>query len=166
MVVGAILVLAAITIKVGLHDSATDSETPQTAQGENAHSQTTADELKKQGDENTMTSSANSQAHGSLVHATDADFQQKVLQAPGRVLVDFYADWCGPCRMVAPVLEEIAREDPGAKIVKVNVDHSGQVAAQYGIESIPALLVFQDGRVVDQHVGVASKAKLRSMLGL
>jgi len=103
---------------------------------------------------------------GSIVHATDDDFRSKVLDVDGRVLVDFYADWCGPCRMLGPVLQELAREEPGAKIVKVNVDHSPGVANHFGIESIPALMVFQGGRMVDQHVGLANKRQLRMMLGL
>ncbi len=99
-------------------------------------------------------------------HAGDADFQQKVLGASVPVLVDFYADWCGPCRMIAPVLEEIASEFPNVRVVKVNVDQSPGLATKYGIESIPALMVFQQGRVINQHVGLANKAQLRSMLGL
>jgi thioredoxin 1 len=104
-------------------------------------------------------------APGAVQHANDSDFQQKVLNVQGRVLVDFYADWCGPCRMLAPLLEELAREDPEARIVKINVDHSPNLAAQYGIESIPTLIVFENGRPVRQQVGVADKAQLRSMLG-
>ena len=101
-----------------------------------------------------------------VVHASEADFQQKVLDANGPVLVDFYADWCGPCRMIGPVLEQLASEYPTAQIVKVNVDDSPNLAAKYRIESIPALMVFQNGQVVNQHVGVADKAKLRALLGL
>jgi thioredoxin 1 len=101
-----------------------------------------------------------------IEHAGDADFQQKVLDAKGRVLVDFYADWCGPCRLIGPVLEEVAREFPTAQIVKVNVDDSPGLAMKYRIESIPALMVFENGQVVNYHVGVADKARLRSLLGL
>jgi thioredoxin 1 len=99
-------------------------------------------------------------------HADEANFAELVLKSEVPVLVDFYADWCGPCRMVAPVLEELARETTDASIVKVNVDHSPQLAARYGINSIPSLKVFEDGEVVDEQVGVASKARLKKMLGI
>ena len=97
-------------------------------------------------------------------YANGTNFNQLVLNADVPVLVDFYADWCGPCKMIAPVLEELAQEANGAKIVKVNVDENPQLAARYGISSIPSLLIFKDGEVVDQHVGLANKAQLRSMM--
>ena len=106
------------------------------------------------------------QTRGSIQHANDADFQEIVLEAEGRVLVDFYADWCAPCRMIGPLLTELAQEEPTAQIVKVDVDQSPKVAMQYGIQAIPALMVFENGKVVQSHVGVADKAKLRRMLGL
>jgi len=101
-----------------------------------------------------------------VIHASEADFQQKVLNANGSVLLDFYADWCGPCRAIGPVLEQLASEYPTAQIVKVNVDDNPNLAAKYRIESIPALMVFQEGQVVNQHLGVADKAELRALLGL
>jgi thioredoxin 1 len=97
-------------------------------------------------------------------HAEEANFDQLVLNSDVPVLVDFYADWCGPCKMIAPVLEELASETTDAKIVKVNVDEHPQLAGRYGISSIPSLLIFQGGEVVDEHVGLANKAQLRSML--
>jgi thioredoxin 1 len=103
---------------------------------------------------------------GEIQHADEANFERLVLNSDVPVLVDFYADWCGPCRMVAPVLEELARETTDAKIVKVNVDHSPQLAARYDINSIPSLKVFDDGTVTDQHVGLANKARLKKMLGI
>jgi thioredoxin 1 len=101
-----------------------------------------------------------------IEHADDSNFRQQVLEADGPVLVDFYADWCGPCRMLGPVLEELARENPGARIVKVDVDRSPNASVEYKIEAIPALRLFRDGKVVGQFDGLASKAELRSMLGL
>ena len=103
---------------------------------------------------------------GKVLHADDANFAELVLKSDVPVLVDFYADWCGPCRMVAPVLEQLARETTEVKIVKVNVDHSRQLAARYRISSIPSLKVFKEGEVVDEHVGLARKDHLKKMLGI
>jgi thioredoxin 1 len=103
---------------------------------------------------------AQSQVH----HADDATFRNLVLKSDVPVLVDFYADWCQPCQRLAPLLEELAVEIPGARIVKVNVDHSPSLAAEYGVSSIPNLMIFKKGIVSDQLVGVASKTQLRAML--
>lgn len=97
-------------------------------------------------------------------HASDADFAEVVLKSAVPVLVDFYADWCGPCRRLAPVLEQLAAETPNAKVVKVNVDESPNLAVAYRINSIPAIMVFRNGAVVRQTVGLASKEQLRAML--
>ena len=99
-------------------------------------------------------------------HADETNFAELVLNSDVPVLVDFYADWCGPCRMIAPVLDELAHENRAARIVKVNVDHSPQLAGRYGISSIPNLKVFDDGQVVDEHVGLANKSHLKKMLGI
>ena len=98
-------------------------------------------------------------------HVNEANFRELVLNAEVPVLVDFYADWCAPCRMLAPLLDELAAESANARIVKVNVDASPQLAVHYGIESIPSLKVFDKGRIVDEHVGLANKAQLKEMLG-
>lgn len=96
---------------------------------------------------------------------TGADFESEVLQSPVPVLVDFWATWCGPCRMIAPHVDALAEEYVGrAKVVKVDVDTEGDLATKYGIMSIPALLFFKDGQVKDQLVGAASKATLASKL--
>ena len=96
---------------------------------------------------------------------TDATFDQEVLKSDKPVLVDFWAEWCGPCRMVGPVVEELAGEYEGiAKVGKVDVDSNPQVSMQYGIRSIPSLLVFKGGQVVDQIVGAVPKSSLKKAL--
>jgi thioredoxin 1 len=102
---------------------------------------------------------------GQVLHADLESFERIVLESEAPVLVDFYADWCRPCRMLAPTLDELAREMPDAKIVKVNVDNSPELAGQFGVSSIPALMVFKDGRLVAQRLGVLDKASLRQLLG-
>jgi thioredoxin 1 len=94
-------------------------------------------------------------AEGSTINVTDADFQSQVLESDVPVLVDFWAPWCGPCKMAAPVLEKLAGEYEGKlKVCKVNVDEERQIASQHGIMSIPTMFLFKDGQVVDQITGV------------
>lgn len=99
------------------------------------------------------------------VTITDDNFQAEVLQSETPVLVDFWAVWCGPCRIIAPVIEELASEFEGrAKIAKMDVDHNPQIPSALGIRSIPTLLFFKDGQVVDQLVGAAPKKALAERL--
>lgn len=95
---------------------------------------------------------------GKYVTLTDANFKQEVLESDEPVLVDFWAAWCGPCRVIAPAIEELAGDFEGrAKIGKLDVDHNPQTAMQYGVRSIPTLLFFKDGRVADQLIGAVPK---------
>jgi thioredoxin 1 len=98
-------------------------------------------------------------------HFTDENFDQEVLKSDKPVLVDFYAEWCGPCKMLAPAIEELANEYDGKwKIGKCNVDESPQSAMKYGVQSIPTLLFIKDGQVVDKSMGFQSKEALKTKL--
>ena len=96
---------------------------------------------------------------------SDSTFESEVLKATGPVVVDFWAEWCGPCRMIAPALEEIAGSlGPKVKIVKLNVDENPQTAAKYGIQSIPTLMIFKDGQLASRQIGAAPKQKLEQWI--
>ncbi|MCB9501320.1 MAG: thioredoxin [Deferribacteres bacterium] len=96
---------------------------------------------------------------------TDSNFEQEVLNSDKPVLVDFWAEWCGPCKMIGPIVEELANEYSGAiKIAKLNVDEHGIVAGTYGIRSIPTLLIFKDGEIADTIIGAVPKSELKRHL--
>lgn len=101
----------------------------------------------------------------SLVHFSDANFKKEVLESDIPVLVDFWAAWCAPCKLISPIIEEIAKEySPRIKIGKVDVDQSPKTATQYGVMSIPTLMFFKDGKVMDQIVGVLGKTELKKKI--
>src|SRR6185437_12557166 len=104
---------------------------------------------------------------GKPQEVTDATFEQQVLKANGPVLVDFWAPWCGPCRQIAPVIEQLAGENQGAiKIGKLNVDVAPNAAQNYGVSSIPTLMIFKQGEVVERFVGLQPKSKLQQAIDL
>ena len=98
-------------------------------------------------------------------HIITDNFEEEVIKAEGKVLVDFFATWCGPCTMLAPVLEQVADSKPEVKIVKVDVDEEPELATRYKVMSIPTLIVFEKGEVVKKSLGVISKAELLDLIG-
>ncbi len=101
----------------------------------------------------------------SAIVLTKDNFQKEVMESEKPVLVDFWAPWCGPCRMVSPIIDEIAGEVNHAKVGKVNVDEQSELASQYGVMSIPTLIVFKDGKILRQEVGARNKNDILAMLG-
>ena len=101
----------------------------------------------------------------SLIHLDEKNFKSEVLDSSLPVLVDFWAEWCGPCRMIAPIIDQVAKDLNGKmKVGKVNVDEAGELAAEYNVLSIPTLVVFKGGKAVNQMVGVMSKDQLLAKL--
>lgn len=100
----------------------------------------------------------------SVININKSNFQSEVMSGEKEVLLDFWASWCGPCRMVAPIVEEIAQERTDVKVGKVNVDEQPELASQFGIMSIPTLIVIKDGKIINQAVGARSKEAILGML--
>ena len=98
-----------------------------------------------------------------VIKVTDKNFEQEVLNSDMPVLVDFYADWCGPCKMLSPVVEEVAQGNNNIKVVKINVDESQEIAVKYQVMSIPTLVVIKNGNEVTRSVGVVSKSQILNM---
>jgi len=101
----------------------------------------------------------------SLVHLTEKNFSEEVIKSKLPVLVDFWAEWCMPCKRIAPIVEEVNKEYAGKlKVAKLNVNEGSNLASKYGIMSIPTLIIFKDGKAVDQIVGLLSKAQLKAKI--
>lgn len=102
-----------------------------------------------------------------IIHVTDNNFDSCVLKVTGLILVDFWAEWCGPCKMFSAILDEIAEEcTRGLTIAKMNIDHNSAIPSKYSIRSIPTLLLFKDGAVVARNVGLFSKEELKNFLNV
>ena len=102
----------------------------------------------------------------SVIKVNENDFQKVVLDSDKPVLVDFFATWCGPCRMLAPTVHELAEEYPEIKVVQIDVDEAPSLARTFGIESIPTLVAVRDGEVVGKSVGLVEKSKILSLMGI
>ena len=100
----------------------------------------------------------------SVINVNKDNFKNEVMNSDKKVLVDFYASWCGPCRMVSPIIDEIAAERSDIKVVKVNVDEQSELAAEFGVMSIPTLVVIENGKIVNQMMGARPKEAILAML--
>ena len=99
-----------------------------------------------------------------VINLTNLNFEQEVMRSDKPVLIDFFATWCGPCRMVSPLIDEIAEERSDIKVCKVDVDEQGELAAQFGVSSIPTLVVVKSGKVTAQNIGAVPKPKILEMI--
>ena len=100
-----------------------------------------------------------------ILDVTSDNFEEEVLKADKKVLVDFYADWCGPCKMLAPIVEEVASEHEDLKVVRINIDNEESIAMDYQIMSIPTLVLIKDGKEVDRVIGAVQKKVIENMIG-
>ena len=100
-----------------------------------------------------------------MLSLTESNFEKEVVQSDKTVIVDFWAPWCGPCKIVAPTFEALAEEMPSVKFAKVNVDEAGGLARQFGVQSIPTFIVFKGGKEVNRGVGALDKARLKALIG-
>ena len=100
----------------------------------------------------------------SAINVNSKNFQQEIMESDKPVLLDFWAPWCGPCRMVVPIVDEIAKENPHIKVAKINIDEEQELAMRFGVKTIPSLFVMKDGQIVNRSVGAKPKRQILSML--
>ena len=100
----------------------------------------------------------------SVIKVNKSNFEQEVLKSEKKILLDFYAEWCNPCRMLAPILDELAAEHPEYKVCKINIDEEKELASEFEVMSIPSLFVMENGKIVNQSLGAKPKAQLLKML--
>ena len=99
-----------------------------------------------------------------IINVTSENFKEEVLSSSKTVIIDFYADWCGPCKMFAPIIEEIAAENENVKVVKINVDQAQDLAMEYQVMSIPTVVIIKDGKEINRNIGIASKTQILEMI--
>ena len=99
-----------------------------------------------------------------VVNITTDNFEEEVINSDRKVLIDFWASWCGPCQMIGPVIEKVADEKEDIKVVKINVDEQGELAAKYKVMSIPTLIVLDKGKIINQSVGLISKSEIEELI--
>lgn len=99
-----------------------------------------------------------------VIKVSNKNFETEVLQSEKKVLIDFYADWCGPCQMLSPIVEQVAEENENIKVVKLNVDENQELAIKYGIMSIPTLVVVKDGNEINRTIGLVSKSEVEELI--
>lgn len=150
-------------------DSSTDSEN---IKNENKEEQNQgkieAGELSNKTEENNNLADSNEiekeENKVEIIKITSANFEQEVIKSEGTILIDFYADWCGPCKMMSPVIDKIAEENPDIKVGKINIDEEEALAIQFRVMSIPTFMIIKDGKIVNQIVGMVSKSELEEAL--
>lgn len=162
-IIFALLVIAIVTASIYINKKG--QEYIQNSQTENIETENmlNVENIASTAEENTV--NENEEVDNmSILEVTTQTFQQEVLNSEKTVLIDFYADWCGPCKMLSPVVEEVAQENTDIKVVKINVDNAQEIAIKYQIMSIPTLVVVKGGNEVTRSVGVISKTEILEMI--
>lgn len=121
---------------------------------------------KKLASSNEKVQYQNEENKTNILNVTSENFESEVLQSDKTVLIDFYADWCGPCKILSPIVEEVAKENADVKVVKINVDSEQEIAMEYKVMSIPTLAVIKDGKEINRAIGVIEKSEILTLLNM